>query len=236
MVIARNAACLTAAAIACGATALLLGGCSYANYPPVEGAKLADTDMNIPPGPALMVLALEWVVDRYPPTGTPATVPLGTTGTLEQELHPPAAATPTLAINLPTGISAANYQWVAGRLNGRAVPLTPEASERLPIYHVSRLWIRGRDAEVDVVYPVMEVGKTPTNRNVYRGVTLKMQREITVPWHVVRQQLWSVGTVEVPPLYFVPRDQDFPQLPPPEVTGAGVGGESTDAPADAQQP
>ncbi len=162
-----------------------LAGCLHANLPGETQNSLADTDPNIFPTPKLMALSLEYVANRYPPTA-------GTAG-----------SEPTFAFNLPAGMRRDNCELVASMLQGHGVPVTRENASRLPIYHISTMWIRGTRAEVEMVYPFEAVGMSPGSQPVYRGVTLKLGTDMG-PWRVMRQQLWNVGTIPVPQLHFLP--------------------------------
>lgn len=164
----------------------VLSGCIYSNLPGETKNTLAATDPNIYPSPKLMALSLEYVVNRYPPPGGPGD-----------------GSTPTFAFNLPAGLRRENIELVQSMLGGRGVPVTPENAQTLPIYHIATMWIRGSRAQVEMVYPVHSIGLTPSAEPVYRGVSLELGSDLS-PWYVRRQQLWNVGTIEVPSLHFFP--------------------------------
>jgi hypothetical protein len=122
----------------------MASGCAreYANYPPIQGDTFAVKDLNSRQMQDAMAAALRWTVLRYPPPG----------GAQEGQM---------LAINLPPGIGETGYAYVAERVGEGAVPLTEENAKRLPVYHVTRVWLRGTTARIDVVRPLFEVGEKP---------------------------------------------------------------------------
>lgn len=183
-----------------------LGGCLHANLPGSTENTLAATDPNVFPAPKLMALSLEYVANRYPPAGGAGD-----------------GSTPTFAFNLPEGMRPENYDLVQSMLEGHGVPVTPENATTLPIYHIATMWIRGSRAQVEMVYPVQAVGLTPGSEPVYRGVSLELATDLS-PWRVRRQQLWSVGTIPVPPLH-------FREAPPPTEGEGGDGSGQTPTPA-----
>jgi hypothetical protein len=73
----------------------------------------------------------------------------------------------------------------------------------VPVYHISRVWIRGRSGKVDVVYPM----KDADGSVIDAGVTCWMHGG-DKPWYVERLQYWAPGTIPTPPVY-VPIDGDI---------------------------
>lgn len=158
------------------------GGCAreYANYPPIEGDTFAVKDLNSRQMQDAMAAALRWTVLRYPPAG----------GSQGGEM---------LAINLPPGIGETGYAYVAERVGEGAVPLTEDNAQRLPVYHVTRVWLRGERARVDVVRPLYEMGSKPGGGTVYRGVQLRLGGGWE-PWRVTSSSEYEVGVLEAPAL------------------------------------
>lgn len=201
-----------------GTAAVLQGGCVHANLPGETQNTLAATDPNTFPAPKLMALSLEYVANRYPPAGGAGD-----------------GSAPTFAFNLPQGMRPESVELVRSMLDGRGVPVTEENAKTLPIYHIVTMWIRGTRAQVEMVYPVQDVGLTKGSEPVYRGVSLMLGTDLS-PWSVRRQQLWTVGTIPVPPLHFqdagggtdsnaaMPTPADAATTPAPE--GGDSAGES----------
>lgn len=104
-----------------------------------------------------------------------------------------------LAVNLPPGIGETGYAYVADRVGEGAVPLTEDNAQRLPIYHVTRVWLRGERARVDVVRPLYELGSKPGGGAVYRGVQLRLGGGWE-PWRVTSSSEYEVGVLDAPAL------------------------------------
>lgn len=173
----------------------VLSGCvGYASFPYEEGGKnnFATQDPNTPPADELMALSLDWVVSKYPPRGAGA---------------PGTATDPSYTINVPKGVRRDVYDKILDKLGGKAAPLTPETAGTMPIYHIGRIWIRGREAKVDVLRPVLEGPRGPGGAVLYQPVTLRIEGGFE-PWRVRRHQVWEVGTVPVPDLYYRPEYDD----------------------------
>lgn len=176
------------AMVGLSAALIVLNGCvGYASFPYEEGGKseLATQDPNTPPADELIALSLNWVVTKYPPRS------------------PAVEGQPRYTVNMPKGVRRDVYDRILKNLGGQAAPLTPETAAQLPIYHVGRVWIRGRDAKVDVLRPVLEGPRGPGGDVVYQPVTLRIEGGFE-PWRIKRHQVWEVGTVPVPELYFYP--------------------------------
>lgn len=159
----------------------VLGGCvSLASYPAAPG-ETAVKNPNDPRMIDVMVLALDWVIRRYPPE---------TTGDAR------------LAINLPVGVRERIYERAAIRVGLGAVPLSTQ-TQNLPTYHVARLRIRGDEAAVDILRPVTEVGEAPGGGAVYQEIRVNMRGGVR-PWHVVSHREWTPGTISrMPDLHFI---------------------------------
>lgn len=190
-----------AAPLALGSLALLVSaallsqGCTgYHSYPPIKGS-MASTNPNSPPVDEIMIASLEWVTTRYPVGGTVIS-----------------GETPEFAINLPRGVRKSVYEHVAAKVSDRARPLTPDNAS-LPTYHIAELWVRDGLAKVTVLRPAHELGPGPDGKPVYQGITLRIEGGLH-PWRVVRHQVWEVGTIQLPELYFCPGSEPTP--PPPE--------------------
>jgi len=87
---------------------LALGGCmGYSSWPPVEG-NTATNDVNWPPTPEVMGVALRYVAGHYPPVPDP---------------QPGVSYDAPLAINLPPGISVSHYREIAQMVGPTARPM-----------------------------------------------------------------------------------------------------------------
>jgi hypothetical protein len=191
-------------------------GCQeYATYPPVATAKGMSEDMNNPASEAAMVAALQYVATRYPPGG-PAFVP-----TTPKEAGQLKASYP-LAVDLPKGMRKSFYERMAKEVGDQAVPLTPDVwdAHNLPVYHVTRVWMRFHEGTVDVLRPMPELGLGPDGKPVYQKVTVKLTGGFE-PWRVIHARAWEPGVEATPDPYFLPDiervDQyAFSQLSPEE--------------------
>lgn len=147
-----------------------LSGCtSYTNVPGPEST-LAGQDPNARQPSRAVETALLWTVRRHPVDGP-------------------------FVINLPPGTSTETAESIAGAL-GPMARIPESATTDLPVYHVSRVWIRLSDGKVDVVFPTRD----GLGRDIQRGVTTWMNSGIR-SWTVSRGQYWAPGTVPVPSIW-----------------------------------
>jgi hypothetical protein len=181
-----------AAGLALGALAAAGGCVSYASYPAVA----RDTALNDPNTPALeevMVSGLKYVVEKYPPPADAGEV----AGETRQGAESGGA---TLALNLPQGLTPTAYERVARHVGHGAAPLTADTSH-LPIYHVSYMRVRGDQAQINIVRPVLELGLTPSGTPVMQEIKLQLRGGLQ-PWHVISSREWDPGLVDLPPLSY----------------------------------
>lgn len=147
--------------------ASVLGGCAlYMNYPPLEG----DTSINNPnvtPMPEVVRIGLAETASRYPVEGP-------------------------YVVNLPKGTTRATGEWILGGLDESA-RLVGSESSGLPVFHVTRVWIRGGDGRVEVLAPDVNGGP--------RGVVVEMSSTGISGWRVERVRALASGAVAEPPLY-----------------------------------
>jgi hypothetical protein len=182
-----------------GGCILIAGGCQeYATYPPVATAKGMSEDLNNPGSEHAMVAALQYVATRYPPGGA--------------KFEPKSAAeagqlkaTYPLAINLPKGMRKSFYERMAQDVGSEAVPLTADVwdNNRLPVYHVTRVWMRFHEGTVDVLRPMPELGIGPDGKPVYQKITVKLTGGFE-PWRVIHARAWDPGVDAVPEPYYLP--------------------------------
>ena len=160
-----------------GSLAVSLGGCvGYTTYPAASW-QAASAEMNGPPADEIMVESVRWAVNRYE---------AGTTG--------------SIAINLPEVVRDRTYSIIAFQAGERVVAME-RGLEDLPTYHLTRLWVRGDKAEVDLLRPVNELGASPTGDPIIQAVTLYIEGGLHA-WRVERARHWKIGTDAVPPLHF----------------------------------
>ncbi|MCB9841835.1 MAG: hypothetical protein H6812_01120 [Phycisphaeraceae bacterium] len=147
---------------------LVMGGCAlYMNYPPLEG----DTSINNPnisPMPEVVEIGLLEVTKRYPVGGA-------------------------YVVNLPKGTSRDTGEWVREGLGGSARLVGDVDAEGLRVFHVTRVWIRGNKARVEVLAPDVN--------GAARGVVVEMGTTGIGEWRVSRVRTLASGAVAEPELY-----------------------------------
>lgn len=147
-----------------------LSGCtSYTNVPGPESAPAVMNPNGIQ-AERVTRAALIWAVRRHPVEGP-------------------------FVLNLPVGTSMETANGIAAAVGmGATVPMSTDVD--LPVYHVTRVWIRMSDAKVDVLYPMTD----GSGEQVERAVTVWLNAGVR-PWTATRGQYWNPGTVPVPPIY-----------------------------------
>lgn len=160
-------------------TTLTIGGCvGYTTYPaPVTGesADAAFNSPNVPPAPDVIYTALAYAVERFPVGGA-------------------------YAINLPPELDEKRVEYIFNLLDDpNARRLTRETAD-LPVFHVSRIWIRGASAEVDIFRPVTDI-PGPDGGAVTQMVTLNLKSNFT-RWRVDASRSAAIGLATPPKLHF----------------------------------
>lgn len=187
---------LAAAALAAAATVVPLGGCvGYNVYPPEKGVG-GFTNPNSDPIPPIMTESVRWAITRYP-----AVAPA--------EWSPPLGVPPEgsrFAVNLPVGVNRLVYLRVVDRIGFGAVPMEPD-NEHLPTYHVSRIWVSGDEAKVELIRPVPGIPPTADGKPATQGITVRLRGGVQ-PWHVTSHRVWALNTLPAPPLNFVPGEYE----------------------------
>jgi hypothetical protein len=204
-----------AAGLVAGATVLAalgsMTGCvGYNSYPKEQGVR-GFNNPNSDPIPPIMTEAVRWAITRYPAV-TPA------------EWSPPLGVPPEgskFAVNLPVGVNRLVYLRVVDRIGFGAVPMEP-GNERLPTYHISRIWVSGDEAKVDIVRPVPGMPATANGTPATQGITVRLRGGLN-PWHVTSHRVWALNALPVPALNFVP--EEGAETPMPVTTPSTVGGE-----------
>lgn len=194
-----------------------LSGCvGYAVYPPMEGER-GFSNVNSDPFPPVMTEALRWTALRYPPNE-------------HAEWHQPAkgnVGTSTFAVNLPPGMNREIGERIAKNIGMGAQPMLP-GNEQLPVYHISRVWVQGDEAKVDVIRPVSNVAFDAQGSPVTQGITIRLRGGME-PWHVTSHRLWSYNALETPALAYLPGSQmeaAAPQAQPSRAVEGDDGAES----------
>jgi hypothetical protein len=204
-----------------------LRGCvGYNVYPPMAGYP-AFADPNSPPMYFIMGEALRWTIQKYPP---------GDAAVAGSEVAEPGAGampsapggeSPRIAISLVPGMRRDYYIRTAQLAGPGVVPLTPE-TRGLPTYLVSRIWVGGDSAKVDLFRPVTRMGN-PDGSKVYQGLTLNLRGGLH-PWHVTSHKVWGIGALEIPEETYLPEHAGESSVPvsqmpgkePPEEPSGGV--------------
>lgn len=170
------------AVLLCGS----LAGCvSWASYPAQPG-EAAVKNPNDPTILNVIHTSMTWVISKYPPTAGP-----------EHRIE-----APPHAVNLPPGIRARIYQGLVDRIGNGAVPLSQESKD-LPIYHVAQVRIRGDEAAVDILRPVVELGQSPEGGPVYQEIRVNLRGGMQ-PWRVMSHREWTPGVVaRMPDLHYI---------------------------------
>lgn len=169
-------------------------GCvGYATYPPMEGLR-GFKNPNSDPLPRLMIESVSWVSTRYPPTAA------------QEWMAPPsvnAGEGAKFVVNLPAGVNRELYKSIAAKISPNCQPMEP-GLESLPTYHVSRIWVEGDEAKVDVIRPVPGMkGNTKDSAQITQGITVRLRGGMQA-WHVTSHNVWTIGAMPVPPINYVP--------------------------------
>ena len=190
--------------LACILAATLSGCVGYNVYPPMEGEH-GFSNVNSDPFPQIVTASLQWVVLRYPPNE-------------HAEWKEPAAGnvgiTP-FAVNLPQGMNRELSERIAKNIGMGAVSMVP-GNEKLPTYSISRVWVQGDEAKVDIVRPVTNVAFDQQGTPVTQGITVRLRGGME-QWHVTSHRLWSYNSLQAPPINFIP-GSDYGPITAPQKT------------------
>ncbi|MEI7656632.1 MAG: hypothetical protein WCK33_01050 [Phycisphaerae bacterium] len=180
-------------------------GCmqQYSNYPEIPSAKGLKQDPNTPASESAMVAALQFVANRY----TPGTMRLDAKNA--REAGEMTTSTP-MVVNLPVGQRQSYYRRIARRVGPNVAPMTGDVDASLPVYHVTRVWLRFSEGWVDVMRPMPELPPGPDGKPVYQTVTLKMTGGFG-PWRVLHARAWPPGIDPIPEPYVLPDEERIDQ-------------------------
>jgi hypothetical protein len=195
-------ACARSAVI--GAAAILAGavGCQHVTtYPDVPTAQGFTENPNTPACEQAVVASVQYVASRWSPgkreydeSATPGGAPM-----VPYEM----------LVNLPVGTRKMFCERIPAQIGPNVQPITPETVQTgLPIFHVSRVWLRFNSGTVDVLRPATELGIGPDGQPIYQKITLTLKREFNTTWRVVYGRTWSPGDDTPPELFFVPAQDD----------------------------
>lgn len=161
-----------------------LAGCrGHTNYPAIPSARLANDNPNEKSPDEVIPEAMRWLIAKYDP----------------------AMKDRAFAINGPAGLRRSYYERIARNSGPLGEPLTPEIwdAKSMPIFHIARVWVREREAKVDILRPRSDM-QGPKGQTLYQGITVTLQGEPFRPWRASYGRSWEDGTILMPEPYFIP--------------------------------
>jgi hypothetical protein len=185
--------------VACSLVVLSAGlaGCfQNATYPAIPTSRGYSEDPNKPASEAAVVAALQYVTSRWTP------------GQREFDVMTSPHALPMadypLVINLPLGTRKLYYDRIARKVGPEVQPATAENTNgTLPVFHVTRVWLRTDHGIVDVLRPMPELGLDKDGKPIYQKITVRVEGGFK-PWNVVHARAWYPGDERTPEFYFNP--------------------------------
>jgi hypothetical protein len=164
-------------------TLLPLAACTpHARYPDVRG-DVVTADLNIMPSPVVMRLALQRVGGRHLSGVRP------------------------YAVDFPPVVDEDVARAIADKM-GDHVSVAWDAPQGAPVIEISRVWILGDQAQVDVRRPVEGLG--------HQLLTVRLRADIR-GWRVDGVRSWPVGfELENVPVITPEEDLDFDEVPADE--------------------
>ena len=186
---------------ACAAGAMIAGCVGYNIYPAGPDER-GFTNVDNDPFPKLIEESMRWVVTRYPPDAS----------TEFTAAAPSGPGKVAFTVNLPMGMSGEIGRRIIKDIGFNAQPLI-EGNQKLPIYHISRIWVSGDDAKVDIIRPVLGVNG-PSGQSATQAITVRLRGGVE-SWHVTSHRVWSFNALPVPALYFLPTVRTDPTSPGP---------------------
>lgn len=152
-----------------------LSGCSagYSSYPKVEGAAFADP--NTTTVQKVIIASVDYMQSRRPIEGD-------------------------FALNLPVGMLPERMDALVSLVEDDRAKVLTKAWADLPRMHITRVWIRGARAEVDVLRPVEGVPQMD-GRGVHESYTLRLRGGFG-GWRVEDARRRSIGSSEPPAPYW----------------------------------
>ncbi|MEM1166372.1 MAG: hypothetical protein AAGI30_08800 [Planctomycetota bacterium] len=153
------------------------------NWPPQDG-DVAVHQLGFDPIPDVIAVAVRFVTEEWPAEGR-------------------------YMVNFPLGTDRAVAERTVRLIGDQdAWRVDPRAIEAgWPAYHITRVWLRGEEATVDVVRPVSTVvGTGVSAEGVTQQVTVRLRAGLGERWGVESARAWTVGAYERPTLYGWPLD------------------------------
>lgn len=184
----------------CACAALLPGCFQRSTYPAIPTARGFSENPNTPAGEQAVVAAVQYVASRWTPGNREFDVAQTPRG-LPMVTYP-------MVVNLPDGTRKLFYERIPGRIGPQVLPATPESvTSGLPVFHVTRVWLRFGRGTVDVLRPALELGPGPDGQPIYQKITVRLEGG-TAPWTVQHARAWNPGDDAAPAFNFVPAFDD----------------------------
>ena len=153
----RVVAC--AAALVTVAATMSMTGCAMVASWPAIGDDTAINDPNVSPMPKVIAAGVREVIRRYPAQGE-------------------------FIINLPEGLERPRAERIAREV-GPEARVVGYSDVALPVYHVTRVWVRGDRARVDVVRPL----GVP---RMWQRITVHLKHTLE-GWQPEYTKVWPLG-------------------------------------------
>jgi hypothetical protein len=181
-------------------------GCQHTTtYPSVPTSRGFAENPNTPAGEQAMVAAVQFVASRWSP-GKREYVSADTPRGLPMVPY-------QMVVNLPMGTRKMFYERIPAQIGPGVQPATPESvASGLPVFHVSRVWLRFNSGMVDVLRPMEEIGAGAGGEPVYQKITVHVERDFGTQWRVKYPRTWNPGDDVAPPYFFVPAEDDANQF------------------------
>ncbi|MBX3409386.1 MAG: hypothetical protein KF859_05820 [Phycisphaeraceae bacterium] len=176
-----------------------LVGCTkqYTNYPEVPTARGLSEDPNSPAAELAIISSVQFVVRRYFPGSQQEE------STTTQSVGR-ASVQDSFVLNLPRGMRKSFYERIARQIGPNVMPMTEEAQQTaLPVFYVTRVWMRFNQGQVDIMRPMLELPPGPDGKPIYQTITCRLEGRF-MNWRVVHARAWTPGLDPLPQPYFVP--------------------------------
>jgi hypothetical protein len=160
---ATRALCILAALAALAP----LTGCALVASWPAIGDDSAVNDPNVSPMPKVIAAGVREAIAKFPPEGE-------------------------FVVNLPEGLERFRAERIASEISPSA-RVVDAANQTLPVYHITRVWVRGDRAQVDVVRPLDE----PRS---WQRVTVHLRHSLE-GWQRSTLKVWPLGMAAPGALY-----------------------------------
>jgi hypothetical protein len=196
----------TASRMIVAALLFACAGCQqYVSSPGVPTARGIPEDPNKPAAATVIVRSVQYIANTYPP----GSLKYDAASAKEQaDIRVPYAC----IVNLPRGMRKSFYERIAEQIGPECRPMSPEVQyQDVPVFHVTRVWMRFNSAIVDVLRPMPELGPGPDGKPIYQMVTVRLEGG-TEPWHVIHVRAHAYQDAVVPAPYFIPQSERTDQF------------------------